>query len=110
MVEAEKSGASVVLALLRASVASKSIRVIELFNALDTSKDGLISRWEEGERPLFRRRGGLLYSESGMLHALGRYATVSIENYPKNSVKRTSGSRRVQENACLQDLEGISGE
>ena len=58
MVEAEKSGASVVLALLRASVASKSIRVIELFNALDTSKDGLISRWEDGERPLFRRRGG----------------------------------------------------
>lgn len=44
MAEAEKSGASVVLALLRASVASKSIRVIELFNAMDTSKDGLISR------------------------------------------------------------------
>lgn len=42
--EAEKSGASVVLTLLRASVASKSIRVIELFNAMDTSKDGLISR------------------------------------------------------------------
>lgn len=45
LAEAEKSGASIVLALLRASVASKSIRVIELFNAMDTSKDGLISRW-----------------------------------------------------------------
>ncbi|CAM9854802.1 unnamed protein product, partial [Ectocarpus sp. 12 AP-2014] len=46
MLEAEKSGASVVLDLIRASVASKSIRVIELFNAMDTSKDGLISREE----------------------------------------------------------------
>ncbi|CAM9493322.1 unnamed protein product [Ectocarpus fasciculatus] len=44
MLEAEKSGASVILDLIRASVASKSIRVIELFNAMDTSKDGLISR------------------------------------------------------------------
>lgn len=38
------SGASAVLQLLRASIAAKSIRVIELFNALDTSRDGLISR------------------------------------------------------------------
>ena len=45
MAEAEKSGASTVLALLRESIASKSIRIVELFNALDTSKDGLISRW-----------------------------------------------------------------
>lgn len=44
MLDAEKSGASVILDLIRASVASKSIRVIELFNAMDTSKDGLISR------------------------------------------------------------------
>lgn len=45
LAEAEESGASIVLALLRTSVASKSIRVIELFNTLDTSKDGLLSRW-----------------------------------------------------------------
>lgn len=44
MAEAEKCGASLVLGLLRASVASKSIRVIELFNTMDTSRDGLISR------------------------------------------------------------------
>ncbi|CBN78026.1 hypothetical protein Esi_0082_0041 [Ectocarpus siliculosus] len=46
VLEAEKSGASVILDLIRASVASKSIRVIELFNTMDTSKDGLISREE----------------------------------------------------------------
>lgn len=41
---AEQSGATAVLSLLRESIASKSIRVTELFNAMDTSKDGLISR------------------------------------------------------------------
>lgn len=46
MAEAEESGAAAVLALLRAGIASKSIRVIELFNSMDTSKDGLISRCE----------------------------------------------------------------
>ena len=44
LVAADESGASVVLSLLRKSIASKSIRVAELFNAMDTSKDGLISR------------------------------------------------------------------
>lgn len=44
LVAADESGASVVLSLLRESIASKSIRVTELFNAMDTSKDGLISR------------------------------------------------------------------
>ena len=44
MAAADESGASVVLGLLRESIASKSIRVTELFNAMDTSKDGLISR------------------------------------------------------------------
>ncbi|CAM9126272.1 unnamed protein product, partial [Laminaria digitata] len=49
MVAADESGASMVLALLRESIASKSIRVAELFNAMDTSKDGLISRRDSEE-------------------------------------------------------------
>lgn len=44
MADAEKSGASVVLDLLRASIDSKSIRVVEVFKKIDTNKDGLISR------------------------------------------------------------------
>ncbi|CAN0263438.1 unnamed protein product, partial [Ectocarpus sp. 12 AP-2014] len=64
MLEAEKSGASVVLDLIRASVASKSIRVIELFNAMDTSKDGLISREELREGLAMIAEGHLGHSAS----------------------------------------------
>ena len=80
LAEAEKSGASVVLALLRASVASKSIRVVELFNVLDTSKDGLISRWEaeavaEGE--VGRADGVLSFLEwTGYSSAQSRAASI----------------------------------
>ncbi|CAM9155421.1 unnamed protein product [Scytosiphon promiscuus] len=61
VVEADTSGASVVLALLRASVASKSIRVVELFKAMDTSKDGLISRRDY----TFKLRQGLTVIAEG---------------------------------------------
>ena len=42
VVEAGESGASAVLDLLRTRVTSKSTKLIELFNAMDTSKDGLL--------------------------------------------------------------------
>lgn len=43
--EAERSGALAVLSLLRSSIAAKGVRIIDLFRQLDSSRDGLISRW-----------------------------------------------------------------